>query len=280
MWGANILVFKHATKMIDPWAFNAYRLILATATLGILAWIESRVKPGETKPYSKLRLFCFAMLTGFIYLLVFVKGISLTTAGNTALIFSSMPMWAALISLIFAKERLPAITWGGLLITFLGTVLVTTQSSGKISFSSEYFVGNLMILCAALTWATGTVVSRSLLTSLSPLRLAFLSALITTPMHLLLTAQSLPGQWHAATEGITALEIIYSGVFSTGLAYASWHVGVGILGASHAAVYQNVVTLVAVIGGWIFLRESPMAAQIVGGGLIVAGLVLMRRGRS
>jgi drug/metabolite transporter (DMT)-like permease len=279
MWGANILVFKHAIQVIDPWAFNAYRLILATTTLGILAWLESRSKIVERKPYSRVQLLSFSMLTGFVYLLVFVKGISLTTAGNTALIFSSMPMWAALISLVFAKERLPAITWSGLLVTFFGTVLVTTQSSGKISFASEYFVGNLLILAAALTWATGTVLSRSLLNAFSPLRLAFISAMITTPMHLVLIAGDLPANWSVATSGVTLWEIVYSGVFSTGLAYASWHVGVGILGASHAAVYQNVVTLVAVMGGWLFLHERPLWAQIVGGILIVAGLILMRRGR-
>jgi drug/metabolite transporter (DMT)-like permease len=279
MWGANILVFKHAIEVIDPWLFNAFRLIFATATLGILAWLEAKWWPTPSRPYSKVRLLCFAMLTGFIYLLVFVKGISLTTAGNTALIFSSMPMWAALISMVFAKERLPGITWIGLCVTFLGTVLVTTQSSGKISFASEYFVGNLLILCAALTWATGTVVSRGLLDSLSPLKLAFLSALITTPMHLAIVASQQSMNWPKATNWVVGLEIVYSGVFSTGLAYASWHVGVRSLGASHAAVYQNMVTIVAVIGGWLFLREQPAGAQIVGGLFIVCGLLAMRRGR-
>ena len=64
------------------------------------------------------------------------------------------------------------------------------------------------------------------------------------------------------------------------LAYASWHVGVRILGGSHAAVYQNVVTLVAVLGGWLFLHERPVVVQIVGGVLIVLGQVAMRCGRS
>lgn len=279
MWGINILVFKHGIKEVNPWVFNALRLVFATATLGVLTWIESRIRPVPKREYSKLYVFLFAMLTGFFYLLFFVRGISLTTAGNTALIMSAMPMWTALISFLFVNERLPGITWFGLFITFIGTVVVTTQSSGKVSFASEYFVGNLLILSASLTWASGTVLSRPLLHAVSPLQLAFWSALITTPLHLIIIAPYIAENWSKATQTVTMLEIIYSGVFSTGLAYASWHVGVRILGGSHAAVYQNVVTLVAVVGGWLFLNEKPVWAQIAGGVLIVLGLIAMRRGR-
>ena len=280
MWGVNILVFKHGIAEVNPWVFNALRLVFATITLGLLTWIESRVRPVPKKPFSKFKVFIFAMLTGFFYLLFFVRGISMTTAGNTALIMSAMPMWTALISFFFVKERLPGITLFGLFITFIGTVIVTTQSSGEVSFASEYFVGNLLIMSGSLAWAAGTVLSRPLLHSVSPLQLAFWSALITTPMHLIIISPYIADNWAKATQTITFLEIVYSGVFSTGLAYASWHVGVRILGGSHAAVYQNVVTLVAVIGGWLFLHEQPALAQIAGGLLIVVGLVAMRSGRS
>ena len=280
MWGINILVFKHGIQEVNPWVFNALRLIFATATLGLLTWIESRIRPVPKREFSKFKVFVFAMLSGFFYLLFFVRGISMTTAGNTALIMSAMPMWTALLSFVFVKERLPGITWVGLFITFVGTVLVTTQSGGKVSFASEYFVGNLLILSGSLAWAAGTVLSRPLLHSVSALQLAFWSALITTPMHLIIIAPQIAANWDKATQPVTFLEIVYSGVFSTGLAYASWHVGVRILGGSHAAVYQNVVTLVAVIGGWLFLHEKPVVAQIVGGVLIVIGLIAMRRGRS
>lgn len=281
MWGLNILVFKHATLSLDAWVFNAVRLIFATVTLGILVQIESRYFPQPVKPIPWRQVLPFSFVSGFLYLIVFVKAISLTTAGNTALILSSMPMWTAVISYFLVRERLPSVTWWGLLVTFLGTVLVTTQSSAKVSFfESEYLVGNLLMLCAALAWACGTVMSKPILNSLSPLRLAFISALLTTPLHLCIVAPRFPETWSIVRRWDVLLEIIYSGIFSTGLAYASWHAGVRRLGGSHAAVYQNVVTLVAVIGGWLLLRERIMLAQLVGGLLIVIGLVAMRRGRN
>lgn len=281
MWGTNILVFKSCITDFNPWAFNALRLVFATITLGILvlgeAWLVPSVK--SRQPIYWWRVLLFSLLNGFVYLVGFVQGISLTTAGNTALILASMPMWTAVLATIFLREHLPRITWLGLLVTIVGTLIVTTQGSGPVSLSSRYFWGNTFVMVAALAWATGTVISRPILQQITPLRLAFISALITTPMHLGLAATALPAALPQALEPTMLLAIVYSGVFSTGVAYATWHVGVRALGASHAAVYQNVVTLVAVVGGWVVLKEQPLLAQIFGGMLTLAGLYLMRRGR-
>ena len=294
LWGTNILVFKNAISDFDPWIFNAYRLVLATVTLVGLAILEGLLSPAKSadtksaddsaedkQPTSWLRVLLFCLLSGFFYLVIFVKGIDLTTAGNTALILASMPMWTAILSYFALSERLPRVTWLGLLVTFVGTAIVTTQGTGggSVSFESKYFVGNLFMLLAALAWAAGTVVSRPILQTVTPLRLAAISAVVTTPLHILLVADRLAAAWPAAMQPNNLAAIVYSGVFSTGVAYATWHAGVRAVGGSHASVYQNVVTLVAVIGGWIFLGEVATSAQLIGGALTIAGLVLMRRGR-
>ena len=281
MWGANIVVFESVSSELSPWVFNALRLVFAGLTLGILALIEALwwPRPQAGEPVRWWRVALFSLFTGFLYLVIFVKGIELTTAGNTALILASMPMWTAILSFFFLHERLPGITWFGLFVTFVGTAIVTTQGSGEVSFASRYLLGNLYMLLAAMTWAAGTVMSRPILQTITPLRLAFISCALTTPFHLLLAAAELPSSLSKALEPLTLVAIIYSGIFSTGVAYVTWHIGVRAVGGSHASVYQNVVTLVAVIGGWIVLKEQPLVAQIFGGLLTIAGLFLMRRGR-
>jgi drug/metabolite transporter (DMT)-like permease len=111
------------------------------------------------------------------------------------------------------------------------------------------------------------------------MKLAFMSALFTTPLHLLIVANSIGPEIPKMLEPIVMLEIVYSGVFSTGLAYALWHIGVRQLGGSHASIFQNFVTLMAVTVSWLFLGEKPTWAQLVGGVAIVLGVLVMRRGR-
>lgn len=281
VWGINILVFKYAAVTTDPYAFNALRLVLAMVTLIALAIGEILIWP-TTKPQSKIpwvRVIAFSILNGLLYLLLFVRGVSLTTAGNIALILASLPMWTALLSKFFYNERLAAITWVGLIVTFAGTVIVTTQSSREVSLSSQYFTGNMLMLVATICWAGATVSSRSIMKVLTPLQLAAISSTLTTPLHVLIALSVLPQAWQESSRPGYLAALLYSGILSTGVAYASWNAGVRMVGASHAAVFQNVVTLVAVIGGWLALNEEIVTAQILGGILTVVGLFLMRRGR-
>lgn len=274
-WGANLLVVKSALGTLNPWVFNTSRLTLATLMLGLLAWMEVRWRPTAPTRIQWTPFLCFAFLNGFLYQVFFFLGISQTTAGNTALLLSSMPMWTAAFSFLFIRERLPLLTWAGLLVTFGGTLFVLLQNT-TIDLSGSYLVGNAFILCGAMTWAAATVVSRPLLQTMSPLRLAFLSSLITMPLHFALCAPFLPEAWPQLSQPSSLAAIIYSGSISTGIAYATWHYGVRHLGGSRAGVYQNVVTLVAVAGGWLFLREAMLWQQLAGGLAILAGVILMK----
>lgn len=278
LWGINIPIVKQVTTQLDAWVFNAFRLVLAMLTLGTCVWLESRFRQAPATTISWGKVIVFAFISSLVYQCIFILGITRTTAGNTALIMASMPMWTAVLSYVFVHERLQAVTWFGLFVTFLGTAIVTLQA-GKISLSSEFFLGNVCMLMAAIAWASGTVYSRPLLSTISPLRLAFWSSLITLPFHWLIASDRISASWETVCQLGPLLAIIFSGIFSTGLAYAAWHYGVSQLGASHAAVYQNAVTLVAVLGGWIWVGEQPLQSQIIGGGLIIIGLLLMRRGR-
>ena len=117
------------------------------------------------------------------------------------------------------------------------------------------------------------------MTALTPLQLAMISSWLTVPIHVLIAMKGLPQAFERLSSPPYLFAVIYSGVFSTGIAYATWNAGVRMVGASHASVFQNVVTLVAVIGGWLALGEQMVMAQILGGLLTIAGLFLMRRGR-
>ncbi len=285
IWGVNILVFKYSIEILDPVVFNSTRLVFSTIALGLCAWIESRwtgarlwPKSFPGKPISWIRVAWFSLLTGLLYMILFLFGVCRTTAGNTALLLASMPMWTAVLSFIFLGERLNRLTWIGFALTFVGAIIVTL-TGGNVSLGSEFVFGNLLVLSAALCWAISTVISPAILRSMSPLQLAFVASIVTTPIHVAYSFPLIVQNWSQVIDPWMLLAIVFSGAFSTGLAYAFWNTGVKILGGSHAAVYQNIVTLVAVGGGWIILHEQPVAGQIVGGVTIIVGVLVIRSGR-
>jgi drug/metabolite transporter (DMT)-like permease len=286
IWGVNLLVFKYSIGILEPVVFNALRLVFASIALGVCLYAESRFRrkpmfprsrPGRPVPWKLV--FWFSLLTGIVYMVLFLSGISRTTAGNTALLLASMPMWTAILSFIFLRERLRRVSWAGLAITFSGTAIVTL-SGGGLSLSAQHLLGNVLVVAGAFSWAAATVISRPILRVMSPLQLTFIASLTTTPFHLMWIAADLDDHLSTILTPWMLVAIVFSGAFSTGLAYVLWNTGVKILGGSHAAIFQNVVTVVAVVGGWIILGEQPLMAQIAGGITIVAGVLLMRRGRN
>ena len=94
-------------------------------------------------------------MAGGLYQILFAIGMDRTTAGNTALIMSSMPMWIAIFSFFILREKL-GLAWLGLIVTFVGTIVVTIQK-GNFSLASENLVGNALILLAALAWSIGKI---------------------------------------------------------------------------------------------------------------------------
>jgi drug/metabolite transporter (DMT)-like permease len=292
LWGINIPIVKFATSNMDGLAFNALRMVLSTLTLGLILWLELLVNRGKETPRLPdqklstnrftftvlMQVVAFSLLSGLIYPLAFMHGIHRTTAGNTALLLASMPMWTALLSMLFLSERLVRLTWIGLIVTFVGTALII-QAKGSIDLSGAYLLGNLLILLGAMVWATATVVSTPILKFLSPLKLAFVSAFLTTPIHLVLNYNTIAEQWHILRRFDVLGSLLFSGILSTGVAYATWHYGVRKLGGSHAAAYQNVVTMVAVVISWLVLAEPVLPLQIVGGAIAIVGLFILRQGR-
>ena len=275
IWGVNMAVMKLALQEMDLFVFNALRLTLSAIVLGMFAWWERR--RGRKSSIHTVRdwvlVVVFALLVGGLYQMVFAIGISRTTAGNTALIMSSMPMWTALLAFAILRERLGA-AWLGLTLAFLGTVVVTLEKG--ISFDSDNLQGNLIVLVAALAWAGAAVVSRPMLKRISPILLAFLATAGTLPLHYAAVPVFSTGPMASQPWWVVCC-VIYSGVFSTGIAYALWNFGVQQLGPSHAAVYQNLVPVIALIAALIMLGEQVGAMQLTGGALILFGLYLTRK---
>jgi len=84
--------------------------------------------------------------------------------------------------------------------------------------------------------------------------------------------------WAEVTPTVWAA-IVFSGGFSTGIAYGLWNVAVQRVGPSATAIYNNLVPVVALASGVVLIGERVTLYQLLGGTLILGGLLLMRRAR-
>ena len=283
IWGLNMPIMKFALSRVDEYLFNAMRLFVSAVVLGaIVAWRRDGIVSWDSKERSPrqqiLLILLYSFLSGFAYQVLFCLGIDRTTAGNTALIMSALPMWTALLAMVLIQERLTRKAWGGLFIALLGTIVVTmTVPSGSGGEGS--LLGNMLVAAATFAWALGSVSSRPIMNQVSPIGLAFVGVAIAVPLHFLVASHAWDQLPNFVNDPWLLLALLFSGGFSTGLAYAFWNFGVKVLGTSHAAIYQNMVPFVAIIASWLLIGEIPKWLQLVGGAIIIFGLVVMRRNR-
>lgn len=282
IWGLNFPILKAVLGVMHPHVVNVFRFLFSLAVLGgVYGWRQHRAGAPFWEPVRQYgwHLFGLGLLGYLLYQFCFIVGVDFTTAGNAALIMASAPLWTALLGHVFGIDRLGVRTWLGLSVTLVGTVLVVLYGAQRVTLSDDAFVGNLMMLGAALFWGSYTVFNKPVLRHVSPAGLTFFGLLMAMPFLVALAVPYVPDVAWEAVDGTVWIAIAYSGALSTGLAIVLWNLGVQRVGPSNTAVYGNLVPVVAVLASVVFLGEQVTPGQLAGGALIILGLVYMRRVR-
>ena len=277
IWGVNFVVVKAALAEFSPLSFNSIRFTLATLVELVVLYAQ-----GETlaMPWRDLKkMLPIALLGVLSYQLLFVFGIRRTTAGNASVLLATIPIFVALYTGIFRRQKLGQGVWLGSALTFTGVCLLTLGSGKPLAASLQTLPGDLLLLVAAVGWAAYTVGAKSLLERYSAIKLTALSMLITAPvMDLLSIPELLSTDWAAISTGAW-VGLLYSAVFSIAIAYLFWNIAVQRLGDARSATYSNLTPIVSLVTAWIVLNERLAPLQILGAIIVLAGVWLARFGR-
>lgn len=274
IWGVNFSVVKVVLQEVEPLAFNALRFPFAALTVWILLRAQGRrVMPrrGDWARVAWLSLFGH-----LAYQVFFIFGLSLTLAGNASLMLATVPMWIAILSPVLGHERFSWVVLGGISVTMTGLVLVILGGPAGITLGGVTLRGDLCMLAAAVVWALYTVLGRRAVRRSGALEMTAWTLWLGTPALVLL---GLPGllrtDFGSLSVGAWA-GIAYAGVLAIAIAYFIWYRGVQRLGSSRTAVYSNLVPVAAILTAWLWIGETPRALQLLGAGVILAGIAVVR----
>ncbi|MFT4542807.1 MAG: drug/metabolite transporter (DMT)-like permease [Planctomycetota bacterium] len=270
IWGVNIPLMKGAIGHLHPFAFNTIRLTLSVIVLGIM---DHRAQRGlEAKRIPWRGVVAVGLISGFIYQLLFLGGMGRTSAGHTAVLIGSGPFWTAIIGQLTRTEQLRRLAWIGIALAFSGTILVVADNAGGATLH-----GDALVLAAAIMWASGTILSKHVLQRMDALRLAFLYALVVLPLHWVVAWPHFTLQELEVAPSNFWIAVMYSGILSTGVAYALWNMGLVAVGPARTAVYVNLVPVIATLLAWAWLDEAIGPKQAIGAVLVISGLLLVQK---
>ena len=277
IWAVNLSLVKIALSEIPPLPYNGIRLMLAAAVL--LGWLLLSEKNlhFDRRDLPKI---VFLSFSGYaIYQYLFITGINLTTASNTAVIFGSTPIMVSLLSSFFKHEKVTLLGWLGITLGFTGIYMVISRRAGGFSLSLQTWKGDLLLFAAVFLWAHYSVSARPLLKKYSPLKFTTvtmgLGALMFFPFSVPLLLK-LP---YASISLSAWLCLLFSGIGALSLAMVLWFFSVRKVGNSQTAVYSNLQPVLAVVFATLLLGEKASSSLLLGAAVIFLGIFFTRKGR-
>jgi drug/metabolite transporter (DMT)-like permease len=288
IWGTNYAIIKHAFREIDPQAFNAIRMIVAS-TVFVVIMLAVRSRPAGRRaegsfgsifytpsPISGrdwLALAALGLVGQGLYQYLFVGGLAATSVSNAALILAFTPVLIAMVSVAIGEERVTAVHWLGALLSLGGIYLVVGRG---MSVSGSSLRGDLTMFAAVCCWAIYTMGSRPLMIRHSPVAVSGLSMAIGTAFYLPAVASHIRAvRWGAVSAG-TWVAAVYSALFALCVSYTIWYAAVREIGSARTSAYSNVVPIVAMAAAVIFLGEPLDLRKVAGTAAVLVGVALTR----
>lgn len=277
VWGINFSVAKQALDAFDPLAFNAIRFVVASLFVGaVLRAREGSLPRPERRDVPRVLL--LGLVGNVAYQMAFILGLEKTRAGHASLMLALTPVATALLSRATGHERPGARTWTGAAVSIAGIALVTGSGAAE-GHGGETLAGDLILVGAAVGWALYTVGSRPLVQRYGSVPVtAWTMGVGTVGLVLAGTPALLRQDWDRVGPGAW-LGLLYSALFSLGLAYLIWYRGVERIGNTRTAIFSNLTPVVALAVSAVWLGERPSALALLGAALVLAGVSWVRTDR-
>jgi drug/metabolite transporter (DMT)-like permease len=202
-------------------------------------------------------------------------GTKLSTAANGAVITAATPAFVYLFAWLLLREKISGRRLGALLVSTVGVLAVIDPRQAQLD--AELWLGNLLLLGSAVTWALYSVFVRKATQSIDALPFSLIVFIGGLLVGVPAAGIELQTQAIGAIDTSIALGILYLGIVSTAVAAYLWNKALKLLDAGVAALTFFAQPLVGAALGALVLGEQLTPLFLVGGFLILLGLWLASR---
>ncbi len=164
LYGANYTIAKMAMpEYIQPFGFVLLRCLGAVSLFWITGlFVKEKIDRKDLPKLALCALFGIA-----INQLMFFKGLSLTHPINASVIMISTPIMVLIMAAFIIKERITTKKALGIGIGLLGTFMILVMGK-KLSFSSDTFLGDMLIFVNASSYGVYLVLISPIMKKYNP----------------------------------------------------------------------------------------------------------------
>jgi drug/metabolite transporter (DMT)-like permease len=271
-WGFNQIAVKLALPDIPPMLQAMIRSAGALPFMllvGRLRGVKFFERDGTLGPGLLAGL-----LFGIEFVLIFT-GLLFTSASRASVFLYTAPFFVALGSHRFLGERLSAVQWGGLALSFAGVALAIGVPQPDVD--SRVLLGDLMVVGGAALWAATTLIAKgTALRKVAPEKALGYQVALSIPI--LGCASLVFGEKITHPPGALAISLmIYQALWVVGCTFVIWFAMVKVYSASKLSAFTFITPLFGVIAAYFIMHDTLTPIFGVAALLVILGLYLVNK---
>jgi drug/metabolite transporter (DMT)-like permease len=269
LWSSAFVGIRAAGEDLSPGALSLGRLAIGSALLGVFVlWQRDRL-PGRRE--FPLIVVCGVLWFG-LYNIALNEAERRVDAGTAAMLVNVGPVLIAILAGFLLHEGFPRTLVLGCAIAFAGAIVIGLATSER-GVAAGW--GAALCVAAAAFYAGGVVAQKPLLSRVSGLHVTWLACSVGLVVCLPFAPTLFDELGRAGGDSIAWM--VYLGVFPTAVGFMTWAYALSRTTAGRMGATTYLVPPLAILMGWAFLGETPVALAILGGALCLGGVVVARR---
>jgi len=269
-WALSYIWFKEANRTFYPLTIVFIRLVFAVVIMTTFLLIT-----GKFVPISKSDRKLFLMLAVFEPFLYFIGesfGLTYVSATVCSVLISTIPVFSTVGAWLIFREKLRAINYAGVIISFTGVIIFILNPNGSLSFNIK---GLGFLLLAVLTAVGYNLTLSRLVGDYSPVFIVgvqnMIGAVLFLPLFLILDARHFFSTSFTFSMFRPILELA---VFASCGAFILFAFSVKKMGISKSNVFANCIPVFTAIFSFIILGEKLTLQNVSGMAVVIAGLIM------
>lgn len=261
MWGLTWPAMRLGLVDFPPFTMRALSALIGAATMFVIAALAGRpvgVPPRQVWGY----IFAVSFFNIILFALCVAYAQLHTMTGRVAIVVYTMPIWASVMSWFVLSERPNKHTIIAIALCAVGmAVLIYPLASTGIP------LGIVLSLCAALSWAIGTIYVKKSHKDVEPFTLSawqlILALVVMSVPAVTLESYNIFGASWKAWAGVA-----FSGLFGSAIAFYLWFHVIRVMPASTASLSSLSAPVIGLVSSIFLLGEIPTTNDVIGFALI------------
>jgi drug/metabolite transporter (DMT)-like permease len=267
IWGGGFVAQSTAMRAIGPFWFIGLRFAVATVVVMPFVWLESR-KAARSLTRRNVRSFVLIGLALFGGAATQQIGLQTTTVTNSSFITGLYVVFVPVIAVVFLRRPPHWVVWPAALMALTGIYLLSGGSFSRLT------IGDLLTVVCAIFWATQiTLAGTAVGETGRPLAISAIQFAVTAVAGLGVALAVEPISFVAIRGAIW--EILYVGIFSSGLAFALQIIGQRYTTSSQAAIFLSSEALFGASLAALILGETVPPLGYVGCALMFSAMLMV-----